>query len=89
MRRVVSNSHPYPGVAALGYALIRTVFYLIDKASIATGMVKVPRPYIWTGWIAFEAYRVWYWNARPRLQPDIAIRNMAGPGRTPRSSFYN
>ena len=49
----LKRNRRYFGVAAFGYALMHTVFYLIDKASVATVMNELPRLYIWTGWIAF------------------------------------
>lgn len=49
----LKRNRRYFGVAAFGYALLHTVFYLIDKGSTATVLAEVPRFYIWTGWIAF------------------------------------
>jgi sulfoxide reductase heme-binding subunit YedZ len=126
----LKRNRRYLGVASFGYALLHTIFYLLDKASLTTVVDELPRLYIWTGWIAFiifvplaltsmdyfvrkigkwwkwlqrwtyaaavltlvhwaafhdwngavpalvhfgplitlEAYRVWYWYLRPRLQ---------------------
>jgi sulfoxide reductase heme-binding subunit YedZ len=41
------------GVAAFGYAALHTVFYLIDRGSLAATVEQLPRFYIWTGWVAF------------------------------------
>ncbi|UWQ96752.1 ferric reductase-like transmembrane domain-containing protein [Rhodobacteraceae bacterium M385] len=49
----MKRNRRYLGVAAFGYALLHTVFYLLDKASAATVLAELSRLYIWTGWIAF------------------------------------
>lgn len=49
----LKRNRRYLGVAAFGYALLHTVFYLLDKASLSTVVDELPRLYIWTGWIAF------------------------------------
>jgi len=49
----LKRNRRYFGVAAFGYALLHTIFYLIDKSSFATVMNELSRLYIWTGWIAF------------------------------------
>ncbi|MFK7902153.1 MAG: sulfite oxidase heme-binding subunit YedZ [Nitratireductor sp.] len=49
----LKRNRRYLGVAAFGYALLHTVFYLADKASLDTVIDELPRLYIWTGWIAF------------------------------------
>lgn len=46
----------YFGVAAFAYALVHTIFYLIDKASFARVVTELPRFYIWTGWLAFAIF---------------------------------
>lgn len=51
--RWLKRNRRYFGVAAFGYALLHTVFYLIDKGFIARVVGELPRLYIWTGWIAF------------------------------------
>lgn len=43
----------YLGVAAFGYALFHTVFYLIDEGAIALSVAELSKLYIWTGWLAF------------------------------------
>jgi sulfoxide reductase heme-binding subunit YedZ len=126
--RWLMHNRRYFGVAAFGYAALHTIFYLIDKSSMARVLSELHRTYIWTGWLAFvifiplavtsmdhfqrmmgrhwktlqrttyasavltlihwaslhkwghpaaalvhfaplvalEAYRIWYWNRRPR-----------------------
>lgn len=49
----LKRNRRYLGVASFGYALLHTVFYLLDKASLITVVDELPRIYIWTGWIAF------------------------------------
>jgi hypothetical protein len=41
------------GMASFGYALLHTIFYLLDKTSLTTVVDEQPRLYIWTGWVAF------------------------------------
>ena len=43
----------YFGVAAFGYALLHTVFYIIDINSVALILEALPELGIWTGWLAF------------------------------------
>lgn len=52
----LKKNRRYLGVAAFGYAALHTLFYLIDKASLATVMNELPRLYIWTGWVAFGVF---------------------------------
>jgi sulfoxide reductase heme-binding subunit YedZ len=49
----LKKNRRYLGVAAFGYALLHTIFYILDKASVDTMINELPRLYIWTGWIAF------------------------------------
>ena len=42
----------YLGVAAFTYALVHTVFYLIDTGSIAFSTSELTKTAIWTGWLA-------------------------------------
>lgn len=51
-RWLVKNRR-YFGVAAFAYALLHTIFYLMDKASLERVIDELPRFYIWTGWLAF------------------------------------
>ena len=43
----------YFGVAAFGYALLHTIFYLFDLASIQLVLDEIWTLGIWTGWLAF------------------------------------
>lgn len=43
------------GVAAFGYALLHTGFYLIDVGALAPAMAELGLPAIWTGWLALLA----------------------------------
>jgi sulfoxide reductase heme-binding subunit YedZ len=43
----------YLGVAAFGYALLHTVFYLAAKGSFSRVAAELLHAGIWTGWIAF------------------------------------
>jgi hypothetical protein len=49
----LKRNRRYLGVAAFGYAVLHTIFYRLDKASLTTVIDELPRLYIWTGWIAF------------------------------------
>jgi sulfoxide reductase heme-binding subunit YedZ len=49
----LKKNRRYLGVAAFGYALLHTIFYLIDKAGLDPVLSELPRLYIWTGWVAF------------------------------------
>lgn len=49
----MKRNRRYLGVSTFGYALLHTIFYLLDKASVETIIDELPRLYIWTGWIAF------------------------------------
>lgn len=42
----------YLGVASFGYALLHTLFYLIDTGSITVVIAEFTRLDIWTGWIS-------------------------------------
>ena len=43
----------YLGVAAFGYALLHTIFYLVDLDSLPAILADVLKLSIWTGWLAF------------------------------------
>ncbi|NNF95115.1 MAG: iron reductase [Altererythrobacter sp.] len=43
----------YIGVAAFGYALLHTLFYLVDKGNFADVLAEALELSIWTGWVAF------------------------------------
>jgi len=49
----IKRNRRYLGVAAFGYALLHTVLYLVETASLEAVVNEIPRLYIWTGWIAF------------------------------------
>lgn len=40
------------GLASFGYALLHTVFYLLDTGSLSKVFSQLPRLDIWTGWLA-------------------------------------
>ncbi|MGI9480401.1 MAG: sulfite oxidase heme-binding subunit YedZ [Hyphomicrobiaceae bacterium] len=42
----------YIGVAAFSYALVHTVFYLIDAGSVAFSLSELTKTAIWSGWLA-------------------------------------
>jgi sulfoxide reductase heme-binding subunit YedZ len=52
----LKRNRRYLGVAAFGYALLHTMFYLIDKSSVTTVFNELARLYIWTGWLAFLVF---------------------------------
>lgn len=52
----LKKNRRYFGVAAFAYALAHTVFYLIDKGTLAATVSELPRLYIWSGWIAFAIF---------------------------------
>ncbi|MEM7257723.1 MAG: ferric reductase-like transmembrane domain-containing protein [Pseudomonadota bacterium] len=43
----------YFGVAAFGYALMHTVFYMLDMKSVSLMLDELWTLGIWTGWVAF------------------------------------
>lgn len=49
----LKKNRRYFGVAAFAYALLHTIFYLIDKATLVRVIGELDRLYIWTGWLAF------------------------------------
>lgn len=42
----------YLGVASFGYALLHTLFYLLDAGSITMVIAQLERLDIWTGWVS-------------------------------------
>lgn len=58
--RWLKKNRRYFGVASFAYALVHTVFYLIDKGALGGDFARVikemPRLYIWTGWLAFAIF---------------------------------
>jgi len=69
----LKRNRRYFGVASFIYALMHTVFYLLDKASIDTVVAELPRLYIWTGWLAFIIF-----VPLAATSMDYAVRKM-GP----------
>lgn len=51
--RWLMRNRRYFGVAAFGYAVLHTLFYLISEQTLARVLAEVPRFDIWTGWLAF------------------------------------
>lgn len=51
-RWLVKNRR-YFGVAAFGYALLHTVFYIMDRGTLDRILSQVSHLDIWTGWLAF------------------------------------
>ncbi len=51
--RWLVRNRRYFGVAAFGYALLHTVFYLTDVGTLDKILSQVSRLDIWTGWLAF------------------------------------
>ena len=49
----LKKNRRYFGVAAFAYALLHTIFYLVDKDSLQPVLAELPKLYIWTGWVAF------------------------------------
>ena len=49
----LKKNRRYFGVAAFAYALLHTIFYLVDKGSLQPVLAELPKLYIWTGWVAF------------------------------------
>ncbi len=43
----------YFGVAAFGYALLHTIFYVVDLGSVSAVLSDLLKLSIWTGWVAF------------------------------------
>ena len=54
-RWLVKNRR-YLGVAAFGYAALHTLFYVLDKGSLARILGEIDRTWIWTGWLAFAIF---------------------------------
>lgn len=52
----LKKNRRYLGVASFGFAALHTLFYVIDKGSMAGVINEVSRFYIWTGWIAFVIF---------------------------------
>ena len=52
----LKKNRRYLDVAAFGYAVLHTLFYLIDKGSMDKILGELDHTYIWTGWIAFAIF---------------------------------
>lgn len=48
----LKKNRRYLGVAAFGYGVLHTLFYMSDKGTLAQVVTEVPLFYIWTGWVA-------------------------------------
>ncbi|MEX3006986.1 sulfite oxidase heme-binding subunit YedZ [Hoeflea sp. TYP-13] len=46
----------YLGVAAFGYAVLHTLYYLIDLGSLSAVLADAVKLGIWTGWLAFVIF---------------------------------
>ena len=46
----------YLGVAAFGYAVLHTLYYLIDLGSLSAILADAVKLGIWTGWLAFVIF---------------------------------
>lgn len=44
------------GVAAFAYAILHTIFYIIDMGNVADMLAEVLAPGIWTGWAALALF---------------------------------
>lgn len=51
--RWLKQNRRYFGVASFGYALLHTLFYVIDRGTLDRVVEQVARFDIWTGWLAF------------------------------------
>lgn len=52
----LKTNRRYFGVAAFAYALLHTLLYLIDEATVTNVLNDLPKFYIWTGWVAFAIF---------------------------------
>lgn len=52
----LKKNRRYFGVAAFAYALLHTVFYMIDKSTLERMLTELPRLYIWSGWLALAIF---------------------------------
>ena len=73
--RWLVRNRRYFGVAAFGYALLHTLFYVIDRGSVDRVMSQIGELYIWTGWVAFLIF-----IPLALTSMDYALRKM-GPKR--------
>lgn len=54
--RWLVKARRYFGVAAFFYALLHTVFYIIDEGSLSEILNELSEFGIWTGWVAFAIF---------------------------------
>jgi len=52
----LKKNRRYLGVAAFAYALLHTVFYLVDRASLGRVLDEATQLDMWTGWLAFAIF---------------------------------
>ena len=64
----------YLGVAAFGYALLHTLYYVIDLGALSAVMADIVKIGIWTGWVAFVIFVPLFLTSN-----DFSVRTM-GPG---------
>eukprot|EP00435_Cladocopium_sp_Y103_P078044 s1_g1783.t1 len=64
----------YLGVAAFGYAVLHTLYYVIDLGTLSAVMADVVKLGIWTGWVAFLIF------VPLALTSNAASVKMMGPG---------
>ncbi|SDY85073.1 sulfoxide reductase heme-binding subunit YedZ [Citreimonas salinaria] len=50
--RWLLRNRRYLGVAGFGYALLHTLFYVVDAGSAGRVIADLPRLDIWTGWVS-------------------------------------
>lgn len=53
LTRWLLRNRRYLGVASFGYALLHTVFYMLDARSLSKMVSQLTQLDIWTGWLAF------------------------------------
>ena len=61
----------YIGVAAFGYALLHTIFYVIDMGALSAVLTDALKLSIWTGWLAFLIF-----VPLAMTSNDLAVRKM-------------
>lgn len=79
----LKRNRRYFGVAAFGYALLHTVFYLIDEGSLARIIGELDDFYIWTGWVAFAIF-----IPLALTSMDAAVRKMGKHWKTLQRTTY-
>lgn len=79
----LKRNRRYFGVAAFGYALQHTVFYLIDEGSMARILGELGDFYIWTGWVAFIIF-----IPLALTSMDLAVRKMGRHWKTLQRATY-